>query len=95
MFIRTNDGKFLDRYRLHENLGSGSFGEVYKVTLKGVDCNDFRAVKIISKANMAAEEEENFKYEVSILKNLDHPNILKLYEIFEDEESYYLVTELC
>jgi calcium-dependent protein kinase len=35
------------------------------------------------------------KQEVDILKNLNHPNIMKLYEIFENNRSLYLVTELC
>ena len=29
------------------------------------------------------------------MRDLDHPNILKLYEHFEDEKNVYLVTELC
>ena len=33
--------------------------------------------------------------EISILQQLDHPNVLKLYEYFEDEKYVYLVTELC
>ncbi len=33
--------------------------------------------------------------EVDILKNMDHPNILKLYEVFEDRKLFHLVTELC
>jgi len=33
--------------------------------------------------------------EIEILKTLDHPNILKLYEFYQDEKRYYLVTELC
>ena len=44
---------------------------------------------------MSAEEELSFKHEISILKKLDHPNILKLYEVFEDDKRYYLVTEEC
>jgi calcium-dependent protein kinase len=32
---------------------------------------------------------------MNILRKLDHPNILKLYEIFEDSKTYYLVTEYC
>ena len=44
---------------------------------------------------MTKEEEMSFKYEINILKKLDHPNIIKLYEIFEDSNRYYLVTELC
>lgn len=34
-------------------------------------------------------------YEIDILKNLDHPNIMKLYEVFEDQHNIYLVSELC
>ena len=31
--------------------------------------------------------------EISILKQMDHPNILKLYEFFQDYKRYFLVTE--
>ena len=44
---------------------------------------------------MTAEDLESFQAEINILRKLDHPNILKLYEIFSDEKRYYLVTELC
>jgi calcium-dependent protein kinase len=30
---------------------------------------------------------------MDILKNLDHPNIVKLYELYQDEKFYYLITE--
>ena len=30
-----------------------------------------------------------------VLRRLDHPNILKLYEVFEDHKKYFLVTEYC
>jgi calcium-dependent protein kinase len=33
--------------------------------------------------------------EINNIKELDHPNILKLYEFFEDEKRIYLVTDLC
>ena len=32
---------------------------------------------------------------MAILRRLDHPNILKLYEVFEDDRKYYLITEYC
>ena len=35
------------------------------------------------------------KHEIEILRILDHPNIMKLFEIYEDEKRYYLVSELC
>jgi calcium-dependent protein kinase len=33
--------------------------------------------------------------EIKILQKIDHPNVLKLYEHFEDSKNYYLITELC
>jgi calcium-dependent protein kinase len=36
-----------------------------------------------------------FKDEIALLKKLDHPNILKLYEIYEDKQRFFVVTELC
>jgi serine/threonine protein kinase len=44
---------------------------------------------------MTPEESMAFQEEIAILSKLDHPNILKLYEVFQDDKRYYLVTELC
>lgn len=44
---------------------------------------------------MDNKEKLRLKYEIDLLKNLDHPNIVKLFEVFEDKTSMYLVTELC
>ena len=38
---------------------------------------------------------EMLKNEITILKDLDHPNIVKMYEFWEDEEWIYIVTEIC
>ena len=54
-----------------------------------------RAVKIIDKLSLEDEEHVRLKFEIDILKNLTHPNIVQLYEIFESKASLYLVTELC
>mmetsp|Transcript_17591 Transcript_17591/g.19799 ORF Transcript_17591/g.19799 Transcript_17591/m.19799 type:complete len:134 (+) Transcript_17591:313-714(+) len=32
---------------------------------------------------------------MQIMKKLDHPNILRIYEVFQDQKRYYLITELC
>jgi len=32
---------------------------------------------------------------MEILRSLDHPNIIKLYEAYRDPSKFYLVTELC
>lgn len=49
----------------------------------------------MKKMNIQKQEHIRLQYEIEILKNLDHPNILRLYEVFEDKKQYYLVTELC
>lgn len=40
-------------------------------------------------------EQKFFEAELSILRKLDHPNILKIFEVFEDKVNYFLVTEFC
>lgn len=52
-------------------------------------------MKIIKKKNIIKEEEDKLFAEMNILKKLDHPNILKLYELYEDSKHFYLITELC
>lgn len=52
-------------------------------------------MKLIEKAKMEQSELVRLKYEVDILKNLMHPNIVRLYEVYESKENIFLVTELC
>jgi calcium-dependent protein kinase len=54
-----------------------------------------RAVKIIRKDSLDAKEKLRFFSEIDILRQLDHPSIVRLYEIFQDDKRYYLVQELC
>ena len=50
-------------------------------------------MKTIKKSSLIQEEEKKIFSELVILKNLDHPHIVKLYELFQDEKNYYLITE--
>ena len=52
-----------------------------------------RALKIIKKDTLKSEEE--FLNEIEMLKSIDHPNVLKLFEVYRDEFNYYIVTEYC
>lgn len=52
-----------------------------------------RAMKQLKKSSILKEDKEKLFSEMNILKNLDHPHIVKLYELFEDDKNYYLVTE--
>ena len=75
-------------------LGSGSFGKVFKAENKA-DPSIQVAIKVIAKEKLSAEEIESLHQEVSILQTLDHPNIVKYYETYEDQKFVYLVMELC
>lgn len=52
-----------------------------------------RAVKIILRKSISCEEK--LLEETEILKTLDHPNIVKILEIFADFKFYYIITEYC
>mmetsp|Transcript_113932 Transcript_113932/g.368644 ORF Transcript_113932/g.368644 Transcript_113932/m.368644 type:complete len:493 (-) Transcript_113932:66-1544(-) len=90
-FIIDNPGKVQDFYDLDKKkLGEGSYGSVSKAKNKASGA--VRACKSISKAQM--KNIDRFKQEIAIMKMMDHPNIIKLYESFEDHRNIYLVMEL-
>lgn len=96
MFVQENQKDFASVYTLHEKpLGSGAYGEVWLCNHKVT--RDLRAVKVLLKEGIPQEEIDNRSVfvEVEILKTLDHPNILKVYEYFEDQDKYYIVMEFC
>ena len=52
-------------------------------------------MKTISKSSLKQTGESKFFEEVEILKSLDHPNILKAFEFYQNDKKYYLITEYC
>ena len=52
-----------------------------------------RAMKSLSKKNVRKEKAEKLFEEVRILRSLDHPNIVKLFDLYEDNDFYFMVTE--
>ena len=75
-------------------MGSGSFGKVFLGENKA-DKELKVAIKVISKSKLSEEDIEALHMEVAILQKVDHPNIVKYYETYEDEKFIYLVMELC
>ncbi|KAM3140387.1 Protein kinase domain containing protein [Paramecium bursaria] len=71
----------------------GAFGEVYKA--KHRISEQLRAIKFIKKKAMSPDQQKKLVSEVEILKQLDHPNIIAVYEFYQDEQFFYIVTELC
>jgi calcium-dependent protein kinase len=89
-FIRMKEDNIFDEYDLKNKLGEGAYGCVYKVQQKTT--NFLRAVKAIKKKHVDYEE---FNNEIEVLKALDHPNIIKLFDCYQDKRYYYMVEEYC
>jgi calcium-dependent protein kinase len=73
-------------------LGQGSFG----VVLKGIhkQTQQERALKVIPRSKITRKI-DRFINEVNALKKLDHPNVIRLYEVYETETDVILVQEIC
>ena len=82
-----------DLYEIKGNLGKGKFGLVKL----GVHKESGRqvAIKIINKEVIEGMELERIKSEIDILKIAKHPNIIKLYDVFENEKYIYIIMEYC
>ncbi|XP_059397897.1 serine/threonine-protein kinase MARK2-like isoform X7 [Carassius carassius] len=78
-------------YRLLKTLGKGNFAKVKLA--KHVLTDKEVAVKIIDKAQLNSSSLQKLFREVRIMKLLNHPNIVKLFEVIETEKSLYLVME--
>ena len=82
-----------DKYEVKQKIGKGKFGLVKcginKETKMPV------AIKIMAKKNMDKSDLELAKVEIDILKIGQHPNIIKLYDIYENENYIYIIMEYC
>lgn len=72
-------------------LGAGAFGKVFLTTNK-FDTSLKVAIKVLDKEKMG-ENLENIIDEIATLHTLDHPNIVKYYETYNDCKKIYLVME--
>ena len=93
-FVVQNPRAFQEEYKIGKSLGSGAFGEVRKVIHRAT--GEARAVKIFRK-DLAVSDSSQKKLmeEINVLRSLDHPNIIRVYEFFEDNKRFYIVMEQC
>ena len=91
--IATGYTNLLEIYDVKNKLGSGKFGLVklgiHKKTGQKV------AIKIMKKSTMDSSDLELVRTEIEILKICQHPNIIRLYNVFENADYLYIIMEYC
>ncbi|XP_053271778.1 serine/threonine-protein kinase MARK2 isoform X13 [Pleuronectes platessa] len=87
----SDDQPHIGNYRLLKTIGKGNFAKVKlaRHVLTGKEV----AVKIIDKTQLNSSSLQKLFREVRIMKMLNHPNIVKLFEVIETEKTLYLVME--
>jgi [calcium/calmodulin-dependent protein kinase] kinase len=107
--IDNQGNKRINQYIVIRTLGKGSYGKVK--LCRNVETKELRAIKVITKSNLKpmkkfhgprsrqacepVDEVDAVKQELAILKKLNHPNIVRLFEVIDDpqEDKIYLVFE--
>ncbi|XP_048853939.1 serine/threonine-protein kinase MARK2-like isoform X10 [Brienomyrus brachyistius] len=89
--VANDEQPHIGQYRLLKTIGKGNFAKVKlaRHVLTGKEV----AVKIIDKTQMNSSSLQKLFREVRIMKLLNHPNIVKLFEVIETEKTLYLVME--
>uniref|UniRef100_A0A914V2D7 Protein kinase domain-containing protein n=1 Tax=Plectus sambesii TaxID=2011161 RepID=A0A914V2D7_9BILA len=93
---KTKDGdrkvSVKDRFEFKDVLGTGAFSKVFLAEYK-TDERNLVAIKCIDKKALKGKE-ESLENEIKVLRKLRHPNIVQLYETYEEKHHVYLVIEL-
>ena len=81
------------KYRIKNILGVGSFGRVFLA--ENIYTLELIAMKEIPKTSEDLLTDSEIMDEIEILKNLDHPDIVRIMEFYNTESSYYIINEFC
>ncbi|KAL4936057.1 hypothetical protein BDV06DRAFT_114616 [Aspergillus oleicola] len=84
----------LERFVLLEKMGDGAFSNVYRAKDSTGEYGEV-AIKVVRKFEMNSTQRANILKEVQIMRQIDHPNVVKLVHFSESRQYYYIVLELC
>ena len=91
--VEEQSGNPYQKYKIINKTGDGAYGSVFCAI------NIHTGVKIAMKKILKIKENKvddmEIKNEFNILKKLDHPNIVKIFEFYDSNSNYYIITEYC
>lgn len=92
---QAGQGKMIGNYVLEKVLGKGQFGKVWRARHRLNQ--EIFAVKVMDVIKVDSNPilKKLLKSEVSIMHDINHPNILHLFEFLKSKENYYLVIQFC
>ena len=92
--IFSSSKNIIGNYRIEKTLGEGTFGKVKLAT--HIPTSQQVAIKILEKDKIIDKDDlDRISREINFLKKLHHPNIIKIYDIIENHNNYYIIMELC
>ena len=84
----------IGNYKIEEVIGEGTFSKV-KLGINRIT-KEKVAIKILEKSKIIEKDDlERIFREMKIIKQLNHQNIVKVYEIFENNEYYFIIMDYC
>ena len=92
-FFGNEQGSFKDLYKQHERLGRGGFGFVHKVEYK--QTKEIWAAKEILIGGLNPHQKQLIETEIDIMKKCAHEHIVEYREHFFENETVYIIMELC
>ena len=93
LFINELNDSPEKKYKFIDIIGTGSFGTVYLA--QNLYTKEKVAIKKIIKSKEDYLSDNEILDEIEILKNLEHPDIVKIIEFYNTEEAFYIVNEYC
>jgi len=85
-------GSAKSAFKFLERIGSGTFGSIWRGQARA-DGEEV-AIKVMKKKMMEKADFEDLDKELDIMNVLDHPNITRMIAVFDEDEYYFLVSEL-
>eukprot|EP00746_Dinoflagellata_sp_MGD_P166337 gnl/MRDRNA2_/MRDRNA2_96155_c0_seq1.p1 gnl/MRDRNA2_/MRDRNA2_96155_c0~~gnl/MRDRNA2_/MRDRNA2_96155_c0_seq1.p1 ORF type:complete len:749 (+),score=146.21 gnl/MRDRNA2_/MRDRNA2_96155_c0_seq1:118-2364(+) len=89
-FVNKSQGDVWDDHKKKKQMGGGSFGTAFLVKTK--HSNEKRVVKIVKKTRLRMPVQD-VEGEIMIMRQIDHPHVVRLFTWYEDDANIYLVME--